>query len=1233
MAARDPSIVSTSPRAHQPMAAPDGLSVDDSPYQHPMGAASVGTPHCRLTGARWSQVLPVLTSFGVISEPVMLCVCAGGARPADIVRAAQHEHVCLLPIDIVRGGRTHDLRRPEVQAELVRLCQSGVVSSAHFATDCSTFSPLNEDIGYRVPPDADGARAPPEFQRYVAQQNAMIVLCVTLATIIMDKGRPISWENPPRLDIEDTPWYWPEMSRRVSSLWHTSWLQTLMRSFSLHLVTASMCMFGSEYRKHFSLLLSHEFFPLAGMLEHMQCTGVGPHALHPPARGVDACGRFRAAQAGQYPWALCVLLVRMHAHAITRRGATGVVASLSAIARRTEPPASDPDRHAPDLETVARPSVVQRTDTMLVAPGAVCDSGSVTAALCALISDAAQNKAGFVSYRNLRAASEAELLATPLPSVVDMARRLAREASMQPPVPSDRIQWDGVSDWRRLVDGAPAGAISLAMLVGARLQDWRLYVAQQQTAFDCVRRGSKFRPPGDFVLLQSELPSWARLFVWVTEDESNCIPVVRSTRHTVFPGARQLDRATLRERASLLDWGNVDPDIVAQAGEGGCELRSETPLHTTASWHHAGVARHFDTADAIVRDELAEEWTRVCYTTLPFVPCVFSPRDVVLQERTRLVDGELDMYMKARVTHDLSSVPRCLGGRKRGVSINSGVPTAGKSLPGMPSVQSYARAQVVCDQAARSRVAHGGDTPDGAGVYGIDKEKAYCFLVVQQADHYAMCYLWPDVDGVVRPHVSTRVVFGGAPWPQRFERVALLDCAWIQRAHAIFDAQQPLPQAAVDWASRRERLQAAGRLPAGKEQLRPSGIEPFIDDQNGRALMDTVVVPAHLVDVPIGEAQTRAIGARPAHPSSRLAVHCKIAVVESTAAGWSIEASKTMCGDGMVVLGAQLDGRGGRVRCPAVKRAWMLHAVETLRSSLGATATVEVRLMERFVGRAGNLAQFFPELKLPLCVGYALSRVSWHAADGRRRRPLVSVKVRPRGRRMSQMLDLLDVVETVIGDAAGVAMAPRECFDSVDDPGVLVVVTDASRAHSDDGVGGFAFSSAMPGVCFIAGAAWPLQVKAALDRAALSRRERAASLSAAAPMLSMPTAEVFGAYALAAAVWAELGAGSFPAVVSVTDCGPAAKATSSSYSRSAQIRLLIERMRSLTPHWLGVHVPRAWNTDADRLSHPSQVAAVVSDAMSRDLRVIRVSPPDCVWAELEAAAQLPMATEDREWEC
>lgn len=267
-----------------------------------------------------------------------------------------------------------------------------------------------------------------------------------------------------------------------------------------------------------------------------------------------------------------------------------------------------------------------------------------------------------------------------------------------------RLRWPGVRarEWRpggpHLVGDVGGGASSVGLELA--LLDWTSYLQATQAAFDAIRAGRCPRSPGDFVIKGSSLPEWARRFVWDAEDPENCRPVVRSDRDTVFPGARQFDRARLREIARELEWDRVDPDILSQAWEGGLELRTNAPLHTTASWHHPGVAEHYEQADApAVREERSNEWTRVSVSPLPFVPCVFSPRDVVLQERARLVGGKLEFYLKPRVTHDMSSLPKELGGRRAGVSTNSGIPRSQKGISVMPRAQDYARAQAVCARA------------------------------------------------------------------------------------------------------------------------------------------------------------------------------------------------------------------------------------------------------------------------------------------------------------------------------------------------------------------------------------------------------------------------------------------------------------------------------------------------------------------------------------------------------
>lgn len=1315
------------------------------------------------------------TMFGSIEGPVLLVLPAGPSHIADMEHAAWSERARVLLIDVRLGGSSHDLLRTSVQRALVDLCRTpGAVSSAHFATDCRSFSPLNAHLGLRPPDDPDGLACPPEFRMFIRRQNRMIELCAALATILVSTGRGFTWENPPDLDIPDgsRPWAWPAMGQRIASLWKTSWLRSLNNSFDLVLLHASMCMFGSSYRKFFGLLMPRSYHSTFASLDGRCCPKNGDHAAHVPAHGLDKDGHSSATLAGQYPWKLNLFLIQHHGKCAPSFCAPAVA---HASAPRAVSPTSDAVSDSPGSDG-GEPLAPSTDGTALGRQGLVSDGAALSTAIQGRIAQESDRPPGFSSYRNLLPATQSELFLTPLPSVRQMAARLAATAAAATaPQHPTRVQWDGRGNWRRLTSGAPAGNVSLLTLIGATaLAAWDAYVGRYQAAFDAVRAGLPVTEPGEHLIRDVDLPQWARPFVWEASDDGlTYLPVVRSDRHSVFPG-RQIDRARMREAARVLGWERVDKDICDQAFEGGCELRTHAPLHTTASWHHRGVQSHFKAADDIVRAERAEQWTRVSPVTLPYVPCTFSPRDVVMQERSKLEpSGEFTIYEKPRVTHNMSKVIRALGGRRHGVSANSAVPEAEKALPGMPTVQDYARAQAVCDLAggiqlmpgceerradrrfdalvvrlsdttahdcvnvhrcgrqggedwapptpicdetptsrARSlerytrwlfsrepsavacvaaaraqlagrtlgcvcapldchahflalaancsndelshiyRVAAGTDGQQGLSdtlfdsslptvpferpfrsqPYGIDMESAYCFLPVQRADHYANCYLWIDEEGVVRAHVSTRVTFGGSPWPQRFERVALLNCAWIERAQMAFDRRHPPPAAAQRWAQRRRELVQHGELPLelAEEQSRPAGIEPFIDDANGRALSDLVPLPPHLAHIAVGAAQTAAIGAAPAHPSSRVAVHCRIAIHESRRLGWSVADHKTMCGDGVILLGAQLDTAVNRIRCPQVKRRWITHAIELLQTGLDSAAHIDSALMARFTGRLTNLSQFFPELRLPLSVGYAMSKATWVDKSGQRRRPLASIRLRPGGRRAEELATLLAVAAEVANDDWGVPLAPSPRFPSYRAPSTLTILSDASRAERDDGVGGFAFLPTAPHVVFMLSVAWPEDIKAALDRGAERRAVRVA-YPAGTPMLSLPAAEVFGSVATAAAVQVAASEHVITSVVGVGDCAPAAAALSRLYSKSAQIRHMLAESRAVAQSWMGVAVPREWNTDADRLSHPSMAADVARDAADAGLRVVWLTVPPWMFTVLRAASLLPMGTDDANW--
>ena len=88
------------------------------------------------------------------------------------------------------------------------------------------------------------------------------------------------------------------------------------------------------------------------------------------------------------------------------------------------------------------------------------------------------------------------------------------------------------------------------------------------------------------------------------------------------------------------------------------------------------------------------------------------------------------------------------------------------------------------------------------------------------------------------------------------------------------------------------------------------------------------------------------------------------------------------------------------------------------------------------------------------------------------------------------------------------------------------------------------------------------------------------------------------------------------------DCDPAARALDAASSGTPQIEALLAEARATVRQWLGVAVPREWNLDADRLSHPAQLDAVLAEARAAGLDPYVVSPPQRCWDALRAAMRL-----------
>ena len=171
-------------------------------------------------------------------------------------------------------------------------------------------------------------------------------------------------------------------------------------------------------------------------------------------------------------------------------------------------------------------------------------------------------------------------------------------------------------------------------------------------------------------------------------------------------------------------------------------------------------------------------------------------------------------------------------------------------------------------------------------------------------------------------------------------------------------------------------------------------------------------------------------------------------------------------------------------------------------------------------------------------------------------------------------------------------------------PACLNEVEDASLSFTE--IGGFAFLPGAPSEVWLVSVGWPPWVREAL---AANARTRAAKVAEPLPELSMPSAELFGSFAVPSLV-IEASGFSARAICAVGDCAPAAGALSRGTSSKAPMRSLLLEARELTERWLGVAVPRDYNVDADRLSHPSMLGEVVADAVSAGLvpRVITNAP-------------------------
>ncbi len=420
-----------------------------------------------------------------------------------------------------------------------------------------------------------------------------------------------------------------------------------------------------------------------------------------------------------------------------------------------------------------------------------------------------------------------------------------------------------------------------------------------------------------------------------------------------------------------------DEDIISQECEGGIQPRSDCGRRTVLPFHHKGLQEHPGEADATVHKKMEQEWVSWPLGHLPYVPCRGLPRNVVLQERTRITHGANGrataetIRLKCRATVDSSH-----GGEE---SVNAGVARRDRAVL-LPSIQMMARAVAIISSAASYDHP---SSPVRATPWVVDCEAAYMYCPVQHADRWMQTFFWGGSVGTNGVCAYRRLTFGGAFGPNRFERLASCVLAYARRRQRQFDEAHPPPDNSIRrWSELRRAAQARGDLDEDPGQLSPSYTHLYIDDACGCSLSDSVPTPASLAHIEIDRRPTELAGGTFPAADSRALVHVKLLVDTLAAAGLHAAPDEILVGDPITALGFRVSARSGRLDVPPRKREVLLHSISSVHTMAREHASASRRHTNRLLGQLANIAQVAPELTPFLSGGYRILADTYTRREG-----------------------------------------------------------------------------------------------------------------------------------------------------------------------------------------------------------------------------------------------------------
>ena len=1222
------------------------------------GARAPSDPAHTLAQALASPAAPTETAPAAAAAPEernpaegqveMWHIFAGVPRPGEISELMRAGGVHARDFDRVRDPEC-DMRSADYVDELVRQVRAGPVAAAVFGIPCETWSVGPARV--RRPPDAPSGRPPqsdehpdgltPLEAAQVGDANRMCAGCCRIAVALYLNDGAFVFEHPAARHLLGTPFYWEAKANRAS-LMRMPEMMALQAATGAVWVFAPHCYFhesvdGSTGPQKWSMyLISRSLLPFMRELRVANCT----HAKHTElAWGVDDLGHGRALGHAQYSPGLARVI------------AGGLLAFLA-------------------RGPWARDSV----------GGELAWGHGLHPDVRSAVEAASRKSLHFASHRRRIVVPPDQRWCQPIPAGADAAPPPADESWEW--LHGRSVESDGSDD--ETLETSAIGALRptrsrtpLPGVITLRVAYWMLWLPNGDSgpagerqgfhdilrwrdaasvAMAAMRAGKRYTPPTTLVVPAACKHPAFREVLMDCRNPADCVPMRRATRHTRMPG-RQMDRAAYRQLAEEIGWRDVDADIIDQAGEGGIESRSRCGFHTVLMFHHAGAREQFQALDDIVRKDADEKWILgpFCYCP-PTEPFRALPRNVVLQTRTKQAeDGSFYEWQKPRGTTNSTAGPA--GGRDLEDSPNACIDPSQKSMA-LPSAVRHAQAAGVVDGFGDGKRVRG-------RVYSTDRENAFTFLLVTRVEWATQGFVW-DLEGGPRVEgscaeaadfrggppagprdaaewrrrcalealgdpallpasdqdfgwwIGSRCHFGGAHMPQRYGRVTHPVRVAIYGAQGALDERYPLPPCALQTRERRRALQAAGLLPAGEEQLNPRDVQSFIDDNGGSGLDDVIGIPPELAHIQLDLSSMELNGGRPARLDSRIASYARIDILYTLRVGFAIS-PKTQVGDRVVSLGLRICVDEHTLDCPPTKRDSITADCQRIRDQLDSPGGISRQAVERLTGRLGNLSQIEPALLQVLHVGYAISAVAWAGQAAPR-----FVKLSLNGRRRAELERLLTTAQRLLAANRGAALMLLDRFRLLDGEGVVVAFTDASRAASDDGAGGWAFDPADHGTLFVVSEPWPPDIKRALDASAARAAHRPVGFDARFPM---PAAELFTCWAVVEAV-REATTATLRAVVGVGDCRPAAGAMDRETSRSAPMRPLLREIHAGDEQWLPVWVRRELNTDADELSHPSRVAEVMARAVEAGRRlgeqwsVVHLRIPARCWAVAREAAGL-----------